>query len=247
LSSYFIVTLGRKRPLDSGMLKRAAHFKTDTLDPDFQKTGFSDIKYHAEDGDILAIINLVAEGRIALKPRNPPRDKYGLTDGGYLTRLMDKEKLRFDVEIRPVNGAYIYGNPLNAMVSTVPPPRGDMDLGIHSVIPFISASSSSLRHGSLPGRVPIWYDIHFHLIKAIWDSVVATVVGCIVIRPGIGAAAIACMIKPTMGAWEVELLLEWLTEVGALRRTETSEEYQSLTAERRPGWVLKEWWWLAIS
>src|SRR6202041_1262904 len=64
MSGAFVVTLGRKRPLDSGMLKRAAHFKTDTLDADFQKTGVSDIKYHAEDGDILAIINLAAEGRI---------------------------------------------------------------------------------------------------------------------------------------------------------------------------------------
>ncbi|KAN0081736.1 hypothetical protein V8E54_003034 [Elaphomyces granulatus] len=250
MSGSFVVTLGRKRPLDSGMLKRAAHFKTATLDADFQKTGVSDIKYHAEDGDILAIINLAAEGRITLMPRNPPRDKYGLTDGGYLTRLMDKEKLRFDVEIRPVDGAYIYGNPLKAMVSTVPPPRGDMDLGIHSVIPFISgptpAPSPSLQHGVFPGRVPIWYDIHFHFIKTIWDSVVATVVGCVAVRPGISAAAIACMINPTMGAWEVELLLEWLTEVRVLRRTEAGE-YQSLTPERRPGWVVNEWWWLVIS
>lgn len=228
LTDVFHTSLGRKRAIDSALLKRAARFKTQVLDEDFRQQGFSEVQYNAEDGDILAIINLAAERRVVLKAYDPPRAMYGLTDGGYETRVIAKDKFRFTVHVRPVRGTYVYGNPIWGQASSITPPRGEMD-----------APSAML-----PGKVPVWFDVNGNLVRSMWDQVVAAVVGIVAIRPGIGAAGIASMVKPTMGAWEVELVLEWLGRVGVARRLpEDQRVHQHATTA---GWVVKEWWWLVV-
>lgn len=272
----FLAMIGRKRPIESTQLKRAARFKTELLDWEFRNDGFHEVKYNAEDGDILAIINLAAQGRVVLTPSNPPSNKYGLTDGGYLTRLMDKEKLRFAIHVHPIPDAYVYGNPIREKIATVPPPRGDMDVGTAAPPPPQQPSTTTpagiphphapphqqVSWGPFPGRIPLWYDIHRQFIKVIWDRVVAAVVGCVATRPGISAASIANMIKPAMGAWEVELLLGWMAEVGVVRRQRQRPRLEEEVPEARavgegkregkeeeveePGWEVREWWWMVL-
>ncbi|KAL1982046.1 hypothetical protein VTN96DRAFT_1816 [Rasamsonia emersonii] len=230
LTDVFHTSLGRKRAIDSALLKRAARFKTQVLDEDFRQQGFSEVQYNAEDGDILAIINLAAERQVVLKAYDPPRALYGLTEGGYETRVIAKDKFRFTVHVRPVRGTYVYGNPIREQACSVPPPRGEMDV------------AEPLT--TLPGKVPVWFDVNGNLVKSMWDQVVAAVVGIVAIRPGIGAAAIASMVKPTMGAWEVELVLEWLGRVGVARRLPQPQRVHHHPSTA--GWVVKEWWWLVV-
>ncbi|KGO40520.1 B-block binding subunit of TFIIIC [Penicillium expansum] len=220
ISEYFLQTLSRKRAVESTQLRRAAHFKTNMLDLQFRTTGSSDVEYTAEDGDILALINLYAAGAIQMRPRDAPRAKFGLTDGGYETRQMDKKRFRFPIEVTPT-AAYRYGNPVHGKAAaTILPP---------------APSSSDTK---MPPRNPLWYDINGEFVRRLWDLVLGPVLGCLVMRPGIKAGNISNMIKPTMGTWETVLMLQWLEEVGIVKSDGEGE-----TA----CWRLQESWWMILS
>ena len=227
VTEHFLFTLGRRRAIEHTQLRRAARFKTNVLDPELQARGSVDLNYHADDGDILALINLAAMGNITFKPRDPPSDKFGLTEGGYVTRQMDKEKLRFSVEIRPVPGKYVYGNPLGDKLANLPPPCP----------PRTAVVSPTL---SLPEKIPVWVDIHGQFNKLLWSQVVAAIAGCVALRPGISASTITNMIQPTMGLWEVQMLLGWMKDIGAARHGCNEEK------EQRPGWMVEDWWWMVL-
>ncbi|RHZ44183.1 putative TFIIIC transcription initiation factor complex subunits Tfc3 [Aspergillus thermomutatus] len=229
ITEFFLHMLGRRRNIEVTQLRRAARFKTGTLDPALQSTGSFAINYHAEDGDILALINLAAERRIILKPKDPPRDKFGLTDGGYLTRQMDKDKLRFVVEVQPVEGSYPYGNPIREKVANTPPP---------------CPPRAAITEGEfVPEKIPLWFDIHGNFVRVLWEFAVAAVVGIVAARPGISAKATASMVQPSMGAWEVLLLFRWMADVGVLRRENEYEE----AVEETTGWQVQEWWWMVLA
>ncbi|KAK1139809.1 hypothetical protein N8T08_011128 [Aspergillus melleus] len=219
VTELFLHSLGRKRAIEATETRRAAHFKTEILDPALRKQGVFDVSYSAEDGDILALINLCVTGRVMLQPRDPPRDKYGLTDGGYLTRLIDKQKLRFPVEVRPVKGKYIFGDPIEEARSKIPAPQ----------LPATDFDAPD----PVFEKIPLWYDIHGKFVAKLWELALAAVVGCVATRPGIKAPGIASMMRPSLGAWEIELMLEWTCQVGVMRR-------------RGDGWFVQEWWWMLV-
>jgi transcription factor C subunit 3 len=227
MTDHFLQTLSKRRPIELAELRRAVKFKTETLDPTLTSQGVCSVAYGAEDGDILALINLLFQGRITLRPRDPPRDKFGLTEGGYLTRMMNKDKLRFPVDVYPVKDRYIRGNPISEKTSTLPPP-----------CPPLVAISETL---SIPETIPLWFDIHGGFIRVVWDQAVSAVLGCVAARPGITASNVASMVKPTLGAWEIELLLEWLVELGVMWKTgdDGTDAHESC-------WAVKEWWWMVM-
>ncbi|PYH96196.1 TFIIIC transcription initiation factor complex subunits Tfc3 [Aspergillus ellipticus CBS 707.79] len=225
VTEHFLFTLGKRRAIESTELRRAQRFKTE-LDTAIREQGQHDIDYNADDGDMLVVINLFASGRVALQPRDAPREKYGLTDGGYLTRQIDKEKLRFPVEVRPTK-SYLYGDPIQEKIRSLAPPR----------LPDATDPITLL-----PAKIPLWYDIHGDFVKLLWDLAVAAVVGCVATRPGISASDIAGMIKPTMGGWEVQLMLEWMEAVEVVRREGAAAGFGA----EQPGWVVREWWWLVL-
>lgn len=206
----------RRRAIDSTQLRRAAEFKRDILDPHLRDQGIFEVDYNAEDGDILALINLAANRKVTLKPRNPPRNQYGLTEGGYLTRQMDKRKLRFSVDVLPE-----FDSPVPA---PAPAPAPPLPAGI------------TPSAGTLAGRIPLWIDIHGNHSALLWELVTAAVIGCVASRPGISAAGIAGMVRPAASAWEIQLLLEWMEGAGFVRSG----------FERSSGWFVREWWWMCL-
>lgn len=220
ITDHLLNQINRKRTVDLTMLRSAANFKTNVLDPKLRNDGICDVSYSADDGSFLVMINLAVAGRITLHPRDPPRDKFGLTDGGYLTRQMDKARVRFAIDIRPT-ASYVYGNPIQDRASSIQPP-----------------ALAEADDPDLPPRIPFWYDIHGYVVPRIWDMAVATVLGCVATREGLGAETIASMIKPALGAWEIDLLLRWLAEVGAVSREGRDESV---------GWRVNEWWWLVLT
>ncbi|KAJ5537083.1 hypothetical protein N7513_010269 [Penicillium frequentans] len=196
----FLQTMERRRAIDSDQLARAAEFKMKVLDPALKTEGAFKINYHAGDGDALAVDELFAHGQVELIPLNLIRDKYGLIDGTYLTRQMDKSRLRFEMEVRPLP-KYVYGNPIHDIVHGTPPP-----------LPPAS------RH------MPLWFDIHGCLMQDWWYRSIAAVMGCLVIRPGVSIESITFMIKPGLMKWEIELLLEeWLLKVGLVEKSGTPD------------------------
>ncbi|KAF3483290.1 uncharacterized protein GIQ15_02614 [Arthroderma uncinatum] len=230
LTEQFLGTITRRRPVESTQLKQAACFKTDVLDPALRSEGSYNVKYEAEDGDILVLINLASKRRIVLVPRDPPRNKHGLTDGGYLTRLMDKGKLRFNVEIHPVQGRYIYGNPIGESLVKAPIPKGDL-----------GGSMMPTELSQLP-KIPLWFDVHSQFVKIVWDLVISAVVGILVARPAIEIKGITRMLEPCLAEWEVRLILNWLVEA---RVIESVRGLEGKDAEGA-GWVVSEWWWMVL-
>ncbi|KMQ45533.1 hypothetical protein HL42_3815 [Trichophyton rubrum] len=231
LTEQFLGTLTRRRPIELTQLKQASSFKTEVLDPALLSEGCYYVKYDAADGDIIALLNLASKGHVVLVPRDPPRNKYGLTEGGYLTRLMDKEKLRFNVEVHPAHGRYLYGNPISQALKETPIPKGD--LGNFPI------SSESL---TLMPKVPLWFDVHSQYVKIVWELVLSSVLGVLVARPAIAAKGITRMLEPCLAEWETLLVLDWLADVGIIERTQSLTENHS----EDTGWVVGEWWWMVL-
>ena len=140
----------------------------------------------ADDGVVLAVLNMQAHGRVEIRPKNPPMNKFGLTDGGYETRKMDKERLKFTCEIR-LKDTYISGNPLLPL----PPPPSQ-----HLGIPM--------------SRIPLWYDIHDKPVLPVWDMVLAATLAILSMQPGIDAEEIEKSMRPALEVWELELVLDWM-------------------------------------
>lgn len=219
ITDHLLQQLNRRRLIECGILKQATTFKTSTLDPKMRDEGTAEIQYNAEDGHILATINLFANGHVKIFPRGAPRDKFGLVDDGYLTRQMDKTKLRFAVDVKPTD-SYVYGNPIHERVtSTMPPALSPPEPGV-------------------PQKIPLWMDLNGHLVEPLWEMGLASVLGCLVLREGLSAKGISSMIKPAMAPWEIEAMLGWLTDIGVVHGEE-------IGLEKR--WKVQEWWWMVLS
>ncbi|KAK4692757.1 hypothetical protein P7C71_g4511, partial [Lecanoromycetidae sp. Uapishka_2] len=193
ISEFFLDRL-RKRLL-SAHFERAIAFKRQ-LDADFATRGYHTFSDAADDGDVLAVFNLMANKCIAVVPIGVPLNKWGLLDG-YESRFMDKKRLKFDIELRP-SPDYVAGNPLHPY----PPPPS--------------------QHLQDPkAKIPTWYDIHGSLVPVMWEMCLAAVLCILAMRPGAGSVEIEKAVRPAMQDWEIESVLEWLVEAKAAKREGT--------------------------
>ena len=198
ISDYFISRL--KLNLEVTHLRQAAAYKRH-LDGVFQADGKSMFSFLAADGDMLALMNLIASGRLRIRQKNVPDHEHGLMDDGYRTRQIDKERLHFTVEIEP-SGTYREGNPL------LPLPER----------PRCTATSNGAT------IFPAWVDINGDMVPVIWDLVLAAVLGALAIRPGTNAIDLAPWMKPSLEAFEVHLLMAWLVDARVATWTDGSME-----------------------
>ena len=229
ISNSFLTNL--KKNLEPIHFRQALHYKL-SLDKAFTEHGSATYSYHASDGDVLALLNLVAHRRVLLTPRNPPMKKFGLTEGNYKTRFMDKSRLNFEVDIRPAP-SYRHGNPLLPL----PPPPHD-----HLRLQCQDPPSASVT--TLKARIPVWYDIHDNLVPVMWDIALAAVLACLALRPGAGVRQLARSMRPSLEAWEVELVVRWLVEARGARRLEVVD--RDAGEGKGDGYVVEEWWWACL-
>ena len=238
LTDFFLSSF--RRPLELKHFNEAARYK-ERLDTAFQGydventdgdlTGTSElgvlISPIAEDGEVLAILNLLATGQVKLAARLPPiTDNFnapdpklltwGMAAPGYQTTQMDRKKLGFDLEVHPT-GKYAYGNPLKDRRATkkvrTPP-------------------SQEATNGRAP--IPLWYDINGECLPEAWNMVLVAILASIVTRAGADVDTIVQCCKGNLERWEALLCLEWCEAVGALRRIGS-------------GWTTQDWWWLAAA
>lgn len=164
-----------------------------------------------DDVDMIVMQNMQAHGRISLIAKNPPMQKFGLTDNGsYKIRLMDKRKLHFEIGIR-AKESYVQGNPLLPLPE---PP-------------------SLPQNGNQRAKIPLWYDINGDVIPELWQLAVAATMSVLVMRPGITARVLEPSVRPTLGLWEVQMILDWVVEAGVASKTD--DMYNT-----------EEWWWLCL-
>ncbi|KAI9709575.1 MAG: hypothetical protein M1820_003335 [Bogoriella megaspora] len=232
-----------RRPIEVQHLRQAAEFKQQ-LDDAFTSLTDNDttssqsrpvpslwVSRMAEDGQILAINNLVNNNQVEVSGRMPPlsshRDppgsnitRWGFTamgdNPGYSTVHMDRRKLGFGIKISPTEN-YVFGDPLIDPLteeSRPPPPRPE-----------------PRADGKTP--IPLWYDIHGGVLMGIWNMVLAAIFPILATRSGADVPALVACCKGNLQDWEVCLCLEWCEKVGIVRRL-------------GDGWTAQEWWWLAL-
>jgi len=113
---------------------------------------------------------------------------------------MDRDKLHFEVELRPT-ASYIAGNPTR---------RANVPL-------------TRQYEGESHARLPFWTNIHGGLIQENWDALLASVLFVMATRPGVSAEDIAKAHKGKLWAWEIEMMLEWAEQTGSAVRLEGGE------------------------
>lgn len=206
ISDFFLSRMRKK--LDASQFYRAVAFKRQ-LDHELMAHSSAEFSYTAENGDLLVVLNLLAHQRISIRAKNPPMEKFGLLDKGYITRRMDKSRLEMDIEIR-MERDYVMGTPL---LPLRPPP---------------------CQHLENPmAKIPIWYDIHGRFVPIMWEMALAATILILAIRPGATASEIAKSVRPTLGAWELDLILEWMVQVKAGKKVGL-------------GYSVEEWWWMCL-
>ncbi|KAI9734442.1 MAG: hypothetical protein M1818_006830 [Claussenomyces sp. TS43310] len=200
--------LSEQHFVDAERLKRR-------MDEEFGQGRTIEVEWMAEDGEVLAITNLQAAGRVRLEPRDVPAHKFGLKTlaGTYQSRRMDKGTLRFSMSIRPTD-SYIY----------------DADLGVLRNIFSGEHNPPLLTDGALP----VWADVNGRLMRGVWRVVIAAVLGVMAMRPGMSIEDVARVMSPALEEWEVRVLIQWLVQVEALISLVDGIE----------GWNVGEWWWL---
>lgn len=153
------------------------------------------VDYMAWDGDVMVISNLQAHNRIQLHAIDVPREKFGLTEGGYETKKIPRERLRFEMDIYPTS-TYTYDDE-NIVVQKAlnsGPPRGKQS------------------------AIPVWYNTSETVISTMWKEVYSAVAQVIAFRAGVNIAELTRIFTPTMEEWEIRLLLAWGEEIGLFCR-----------------------------
>ena len=202
-----------KKNLELKCFHCAAAYKRQ-LDRELKDKGAVDFSTTAEDGIVLAVMNMQAHGRIEIRPKNPPMNKFGLTDGGYQTRKMDKRRLNFTCEIRPTD-TYLLDNPL---LPLPPPPCQHL--------------------GTPMSKIPLWYDINNKHVPEVWDMVLAAIMAVLSMRPGIGAKELEKSMRPALEVWELELVLDWMVVAKAAKKVGRGfrvDEWWWLCMDQVPG------------
>jgi hypothetical protein len=207
-----------KRMITKAMLRAAVAWKRDVLDANLAMGNGKGVDISKtdilSDGSMVAIINLLANGRVRISPgaRGLPRGRYGLDPNAtnYNTKGMGRLLTLFDTVVRPVRDRYVPGDPMAARRRPIP---------------------SWDDEGN--GRIPCWIDMNGMLNTEIWEMVVCAVVGLVSGRPGIGAVEIGRSLGHGMAGWEVETVLKWLEGSGFIEKTRFGA-----------GWGTMEWWWV---
>ena len=211
LSDQFTTSL--KSTLGPDDFAEAIAFKL-SLDSRFRAKQKVSFNAAINDGEMVALVNLVADSMIRSSQEGLPSDKFGLTGKDYRTRNMDKEKLSFEVLYRP-DEQYKYGLPL------APLPQIPNNFSVHGM------------QGTMAAKVPIWVDINGDCNKAIWDLVLSAILT--LLTPGTcnKARDIERSLESRLEELEVLLVFGWLVNAGAA--TWTSDQHNSVQ--------LLPWWW----
>lgn len=223
ISDHFVTRL--KKKLEPLSLHQAAAYKQN-LDKAFYNIAKNPdknvdpiiISPFASNGEILAILNLLAHKRITILPHNPPCNHLGFLNGGYQTRRMDKSLLDFPVRILFLP-SYRPGNPL---------------------LPLPALPSTHLSDPQ--AKIPVWYDIHGLPVRVMWELALAATLMVLAKRPGIGMDMLQRSLRPSVDKWELELLLEWTTRARITYKERDGGGYTvgewwwlCLSNESRPG------------
>ena len=219
LSDMFEDVFVSRRTVNRAILNAAAAFKLKVLDTSFARGDVVTIAADAimDDGDMLAILNLVGQNQIQIRPGNDvPNSRYGIDweNVGYQGRNIDKSKVNFSTVLQPT-ALYQYGK-ATSVSTEVSLPRGGID--------------------DPRGLIPLWIDLTGNLLVDWWELALAAILGLLSVRSGLTTDEVVRILNSALSTPEVEWILEWAQQAGFAKRTESLR-----------GWTTADWWWMALA
>ena len=179
-----------------------------------------------EDGSFAAVMTMVSQGTVKLVPQLPPVNSdfdaplprlsvWGFCEGSYNHRAIDRNRLFWDIHVVPT-ADYKFCNPLQPLSS----PLASTDSNEHALW-------SSLPEPPLPGKndpgalLPIWSSIDGKTVTwPWWYRVLNLVLQPFIFLAGATATDIqAHCPENTTELFEIELVLEWLESINAIKKT----------------------------
>ncbi|KAI1771923.1 hypothetical protein F4818DRAFT_195441 [Hypoxylon cercidicola] len=198
LHGVFAKQLERAPTVDK--FKQAAKFKA-KLDETFRKGEDFSLPYAANDGSIMAVLNLQANARIHLEPIGIPEIPFGFEPGNYDGRTYPKSYYHFQVRLTPTE-SYVFDRDLPVLQQAVrmeAPQRGPQDM------------------------IPIWVDFFGNLNKDRWITYLSMMVMALATKGPLTPETASVLMKPFVEPFEAKLIMDWVDSLGIVQRFESGQ------------------------
>jgi len=174
----------------------AGEFKA-LLDQRFRAGEALELPYAANDGAILALINLQAEGRVKAEGIDLPDVPFGFEPGNYESRKYPKRYHHFAQRVLPTD-QYVYSDDLRVGAADIP--------------------------GEGPsGELPIWCDFFGLPHEGRWTKVLGAMMFVFATRGTVNVEQTVSALKPTVEMFEVDMIIEWGIRSGIIRESISGE------------------------
>ncbi|KAK1503928.1 hypothetical protein CTAM01_04158 [Colletotrichum tamarilloi] len=172
----------------------AAKFKQ-RLDVSFRRGEKIRIPYVLRDGEVMAMMNLQAYGRVAVTTVDVPNIPLGFDPGNYESRKYPKSYYNFGLEIEATE-KYVY----------------DEDLAL-----LQKAKHSKPPRENHNRAVPLWSDFFGELNHDRWAQVLGAVAFVVATRGPLDVASVCAVLKPYVQEFEVQMVFDWGARYGVLK------------------------------
>ncbi|KAK1657588.1 hypothetical protein BDP55DRAFT_623351 [Colletotrichum godetiae] len=172
----------------------AAKFKQ-RLDVSFRRGEKIRIPYVLRDGEVMAMMNLQAYGRVAVTAVDVPNIPLGFDPGNYESRKYPKSYYNFGLEIEATE-KYVYNEDLALLQKAKysKPPRENHNRA-----------------------VPLWSDFFGELNHDRWAQVLGAVAFVVATRGPLDVASVCAVLKPYLQEFEVQMVFDWGKRYGVLK------------------------------
>ncbi|KAK4127872.1 hypothetical protein N657DRAFT_688067 [Parathielavia appendiculata] len=199
---------------------KAVQFKQE-LDRAFRADEKKRVTYLTNDGMIMALLNLQANGRVRVETTGQPNVPLGHEPGNYETRKYTKKYMHFRLDIVPT-GSYLYDDAEENEDATL----ADLRHRVKTALPPTQGPG---------GAVPVWCDVFGNVDADRWLRYLSAVLVTLASRGSMGAEDLVRTLKPIIMIFEAELIIEWAGRLGLVKaQLEGSAP------------AVMEWWWIAV-
>ncbi|KAI0891571.1 hypothetical protein F4806DRAFT_482405 [Annulohypoxylon nitens] len=179
---------------------QAVSFKA-SLDQTFRDGGEFVVRYAANDGTIMAIINLQAHGRIRIESDKTPHIPLGFEPGNYDGRTFPKSYYHFEVKLFPTE-TYVFDEDLPVLQRVMdmePPKEGPQE------------------------EIPLWVDFFGNLNMGRWITYLGMMVLGMATKGPLTEETASVLMKPFVEPFEAKLIMDWTDKLGILQRIDSDK------------------------
>ncbi|OTB13624.1 hypothetical protein K445DRAFT_319840 [Daldinia sp. EC12] len=188
------------KPATVEKFAQSANFKT-LLDESFRQGREFIVPYVADEGTIMAIFNLQAQGRIRTEAVDIPNIPFGFEPGNYDGRTFPKSYYHFNVRLLPTE-SYVYNEGLPVLQQ---------------------AGRVGVPKQGPQNEIPIWVDFFGNLDKARWITYLSMTTLALATKGPLTPQTASVLLKPFVEPFEAKLIMDWIDGLGILKRYELGQ------------------------